>query len=161
MSEREAHLAHSPSHNRRMHSVSESDHEPGLERAMSDLSMVDPETEMPNFRANTTWETKSECCYLCKRTFIEMTMYTEDRQHHCRNCGKVVCDACSRRRYAVVEEGKSVQKRACDVCYESMHADETAQDDDPSRMTRLVEWVVVNCERCLLILKVPRSQIEL
>ncbi|CAL2037101.1 unnamed protein product [Caenorhabditis brenneri] len=106
-----------------------------LERAMSDLSMVDPEKELPNFRPNTTWETAATNCRLCDKEFVKMSVYTEDRQHHCRNCGRVVCEECSKHRYAVIEEGQSVQKRVCDICYESMHEPEGRINSDPNSTT--------------------------
>uniref|UniRef100_A0A1I7T965 phosphatidylinositol-3,5-bisphosphate 3-phosphatase n=1 Tax=Caenorhabditis tropicalis TaxID=1561998 RepID=A0A1I7T965_9PELO len=104
------------------HSYSESDIESTdhLERAMSDVSMVDSR-ELPNFRPNTTWEAESKDCGICRKEFNKMSVYQEDRQHHCRNCGKVVCEDCSKHRFAVVEEGQSVQKRVCNRCYDSMH----------------------------------------
>ncbi|ULU01379.1 hypothetical protein L3Y34_001609 [Caenorhabditis briggsae] len=95
-----------------------------LERASSDLSIMDPDRELPNFRPNTTWEAEAPNCCLCKKEFNKMSVYQEDRQHHCRNCGRVVCEECSKQRFAVVEEGQSVQKRVCDKCYESMHEPE-------------------------------------
>ncbi|KAF1761484.1 hypothetical protein GCK72_009740 [Caenorhabditis remanei] len=109
------------------YSCSESDTEPigRLDRAASDLSILDPDRELPNFRPNTTWEAEAKSCCLCKKEFNKMSVYGEDRQHHCRNCGRVVCEDCSKQRFAVVEEGQSVQKRVCDKCYESMHEPET------------------------------------
>ncbi|CAI2347968.1 unnamed protein product [Caenorhabditis sp. 36 PRJEB53466] len=107
----------------RMGSVGDfdSESESGMTRAMSDMSMVDPENELPHFRPNTTWEAEATNCCLCSREFKKMTLYGEERPHHCRNCGRVVCDGCSRQRFSVVEEGVNVQKRVCDLCYDSMH----------------------------------------
>ncbi|CAA88884.2 Phosphatidylinositol-3,5-bisphosphate 3-phosphatase MTMR3 [Caenorhabditis elegans] len=104
-------------------SYSESDVETTgtLERVMSDVSMVDPVNELPHFKPNTTWEGESGHCAYCKKEFNKLSVYVEDRQHHCRNCGRVVCEDCSKNRFSVIEEGKSVQKRACDSCYDSMH----------------------------------------
>lgn len=47
-------------------------------------------------------------CYLCKKPFTTFT-----RRHHCRNCGKIICDACSSNKYTF----GSGNERVCDLCY--------------------------------------------
>ena len=56
-------------------------------------------------------------------------MWESTRKHHCRNCGKAVCKACSEntdvldrwleddKPHAVQEESSIVPKRVCDECY--------------------------------------------
>uniref|UniRef100_A0A8R1I2E3 phosphatidylinositol-3,5-bisphosphate 3-phosphatase n=1 Tax=Caenorhabditis japonica TaxID=281687 RepID=A0A8R1I2E3_CAEJA len=94
--------------------------ETGLERAISDLSMVEPDNELPNFKINKTWETKATNCRVCDKLFNPISVYNEERQHHCRHCGRIVCEGCSKQRYSTVDEGQNVQKRVCDSCYTSM-----------------------------------------
>ena len=57
------------------------------------------------------WEADAEAgaCRACARPFTVVR-----RRHHCRACGKLVCDGCSRGRLAL--RGASVPQRVCDVC---------------------------------------------
>lgn len=57
--------------------------------------------------------TSSSNCILCKSIFGRIT----NRRHHCRNCGRLVCEPCSSRRFQLTEGGAEPQ-RVCDVCYE-------------------------------------------
>lgn len=59
-----------------------------------------------------TWQPNkdSEECSLCAERF---TMWR--RRHHCRSCGRLCCDRCSRARL-VPPRGASNPKRACDQC---------------------------------------------
>ncbi|KAG9394912.1 hypothetical protein J8273_0119 [Carpediemonas membranifera] len=51
-------------------------------------------------------------CSLCDQTFT-----TIRRRHHCRACGRVVCNNCSRRRVPVPELEHVTPVRVCDECY--------------------------------------------
>jgi hypothetical protein len=51
----------------------------------------------------------SEYCRLCGGRWGLLR-----RRHHCRACGQLVCDDCSRARMAV--PGSENQKRVCDLC---------------------------------------------
>jgi len=55
-------------------------------------------------------------CQLCTAEFSLMF-----RRHHCRSCGKVVCDLCSGNR-APLEYKNNHPERVCDLCYESLLA---------------------------------------
>eukprot|EP01047_Picozoa_sp_COSAG01_P007585 COSAG01_NODE_289_length_19391_cov_119.323122_21_plen_220_part_00 len=58
-------------------------------------SELEPEQIRREARANPRWVPDSEAtaCMLCEQTFSFMS-----KRHHCRYCGALVCDACSRRR---------------------------------------------------------------
>ena len=49
-------------------------------------------------------------CYLCGKKF---GMFT--RKHHCRNCGKIICDDCSE--YYTSKRDSSYYDRVCKLCY--------------------------------------------
>jgi hypothetical protein len=49
-------------------------------------------------------------CYLCKKQFTTFT-----RRHHCRNCGKIICDACSSQK--INFDKYNDNERVCDLCY--------------------------------------------
>ncbi|KAL3699481.1 hypothetical protein R1sor_017503 [Riccia sorocarpa] len=67
------------------------------------------------------WQANSEAsaCEKCRRQFTLVF-----RRHHCRGCGKVVCDKCSEHRVILPESynyGPSKQ-RVCDSCYVTLVA---------------------------------------
>jgi len=39
------------------------------------------------------------------------------RQHHCRRCGKAVCDYCSAKRTTLTDRGHEYPVRACEDCF--------------------------------------------
>jgi hypothetical protein len=49
-------------------------------------------------------------CYLCKKLFTTFT-----RRHHCRNCGKIICDECSSKKIKFDNDNDT--ERVCDLCY--------------------------------------------
>ena len=59
-----------------------------------------------------TWQLDSEAaeCAVCSSQFNFLLR----RRHHCRSCGKCVCDSCSTTRRPV--PGTSNLKRVCDRC---------------------------------------------
>ena len=56
------------------------------------------------------WQTDASECSLCGASFSFFK-----RRHHCRSCGRLCCNACSRAR-RVPHKGAEVAKRACDRC---------------------------------------------
>merc|ERR1712070_48268 len=54
----------------------------------------------------------SKWCSVCERSFSLLR-----RRHHCRTCGRLVCDACSTGRQRV--PGSSNTKRVCDECVDN------------------------------------------
>ena len=64
----------------------------------------------------------SETCACCHSRFTwhctsrsETTAYRE--KHHCRACGALVCDPCSRHRLALPQIGLLSPRRVCDRCF--------------------------------------------
>eukprot|EP01062_Namystynia_karyoxenos_P039065 TRINITY_DN2840_c0_g1_i2.p1 TRINITY_DN2840_c0_g1~~TRINITY_DN2840_c0_g1_i2.p1 ORF type:complete len:938 (+),score=245.22 TRINITY_DN2840_c0_g1_i2:94-2814(+) len=51
-------------------------------------------------------------CALCERAFT-----LARRRHHCRHCGEVICDDCSRRRAPLERDGRTREHRVCDPCF--------------------------------------------
>lgn len=62
-------------------------------------------------------DSSSKSCELCQTEFTLM-----NRRHHCRNCGSLVCNSCSKRRLtlpnSVFDPNELV--RVCDVCYDGL-----------------------------------------
>jgi len=60
------------------------------------------------------WEKKPNCSK-CNASFGLLL-----RQHHCRNCGKSVCDKCSGKQILLPHFGINELSRVCDHCYETL-----------------------------------------
>ena len=59
-------------------------------------------------------------CMVCGVTF---TVFR--RRHHCRNCGKVVCGACSAQRRVIPGLDMQQPERVCKFCYDLIGIEET------------------------------------
>jgi hypothetical protein len=57
-------------------------------------------------------------CQKCRGLFTVL-----NRRHHCRNCGAIVCDTCSKRRYKLEHVDQRKQVRVCDACYSFLSKD--------------------------------------
>jgi len=68
----------------------------------------------PDKSAAAAWIPDNECsgCMVCSTSF---TVFR--RRHHCRSCGKVVCDSCSEKRLLLPAVDKDNLVRACTPCY--------------------------------------------
>jgi hypothetical protein len=54
----------------------------------------------------------SSHCEICQAVFTLIF-----RRHHCRNCGKLVCDNCSAKRFHLPHVDESKHVRVCDPCF--------------------------------------------
>jgi WD40 repeat protein len=68
-------------------------------------------------RSNDHWVRDSSvaCCMKCSAKF---TIY--ERRHHCRSCGGVYCNKCSRREAAIPSMNIHRPVRVCDACYANL-----------------------------------------
>lgn len=86
--------------------------------------------EQPPAQKDWVPDTQQSVCMVCQRE--RFTMF--NRRHHCRRCGRLVCQACSEKRMTV-EGCPGGEVRVCDQCYAFFHAesdDEEEPDEDPS-----------------------------
>ncbi|XP_061650672.1 zinc finger FYVE domain-containing protein 26 isoform X1 [Phyllopteryx taeniolatus] len=74
--------------------------------------------EQPPDRKDWVPDTQQHVCMVCRRE--RFTMF--NRRHHCRRCGRLVCQACSERKMAV-EGCAGEDVRVCDQCYGYFHPD--------------------------------------
>lgn len=70
-----------------------------------------------------SWQRNSDSklCHVCGEAFSLLR-----RRHHCRTCGKLVCDGCSTGKQYMV--GSASFKRVCDACVEKQGSDEADRD---------------------------------
>lgn len=79
--------------------------------------------DMTAQRKETPEWVNSDTCQLCGRPFFWNVRAMMDqrqfglRQHHCRACGRAVCDRCSNRRETIPYMGFEFPVRVCDPCY--------------------------------------------
>jgi len=74
---------------------------------------------------------KSDTCQICHLPFFwnipAMWRQKEigSRQHHCRRCGRAVCDKCSQTRKPLPLLGYEIPQRICNDCVGELESDET------------------------------------
>lgn len=66
-------------------------------------------------------------CEVCDCTFDKLL----NRRHHCRVCGDLVCNNCSKNKVSL--EGYSTSQRVCDTCHFSNKAQKHSTDAKPSQ----------------------------
>jgi len=60
-------------------------------------------------------DSEANTCMSCKKTQFTLV----NRRHHCRKCGKVVCNGCSMQRFLLPAQS-SKPLRVCDQCYDEL-----------------------------------------
>lgn len=86
--------------------------------------------DMASRRMETSDWSESDSCQLCSRPFFWnlKSMYEQKqiglRQHHCRKCGKAICDSCSTKRCPLPYRGHEFPVRVCEECYIKITEDE-------------------------------------
>lgn len=96
-------------------------------------------TQFPRVAENfdaPVWEVDETAnqCYIC---FREFSLFV--RRHHCRACGKIVCNSCSRKNIVFVGSTSTESKegRGCDQCIARMFGRE-ALESPPSTFNRML-----------------------
>ncbi|CAA80187.1 uncharacterized protein CELE_ZK632.12 [Caenorhabditis elegans] len=104
-----------------------------IERCVTDL------LERGNKQAATAhaavWVPDGEAvkCMVCGKTQFNLVQ----RRHHCRNCGRVVCGACSSRTFRIDNVHKK-PVRVCDHCFDSLSSATPGQEEsEPKTGNRL------------------------
>ncbi|CAN9501956.1 unnamed protein product [Ophioblennius macclurei] len=105
--------------------------------------------DQPPARKDWVPDTQQRVCMVCQRE--RFTMF--NRRHHCRRCGRLVCNACSERTMPV-DGCPGEEVRVCDQCYVYFHPDSddelepeedadgpAVSEDAPDRVFHLPEVV--------------------
>lgn len=85
---------------------------------------------MDQHRQETPEWKESDICQLCNRPFFWNLRAMMDqrqlglRQHHCRHCGKAVCDRCSTPRLSIPVMGFEFAVRVCEPCHLALKDEE-------------------------------------
>lgn len=86
--------------------------------------------EMDAMRKEVCEWIESDTCQVCTRPFFWNLRVMLDqrqigiRQHHCRHCGKAICDKCSSNRINIPIMGFEFDVRVCDPCYNHLKTSE-------------------------------------
>ncbi|KAB7505958.1 WD repeat and FYVE domain-containing protein 2 [Armadillidium nasatum] len=95
--------------------------------------------DMGSRRLETPEWVESDVCQFCSRPFFWNIRAMVDqkqiglRQHHCRKCGKAVCDSCSSNRSNLPVLGFEFEVRVCDKCFQNI------KDSDRLSMAKFQE----------------------
>lgn len=82
--------------------------------------------DMNQSRQETPEWVESDLCQLCGRPFFWNLRAMMDqrqlglRQHHCRHCGKAICERCSTGRITIPAMGFEFAVRVCEPCHQSL-----------------------------------------
>jgi len=63
------------------------------------------------------WE-HAPSCFVCLKEFSLLV-----RKHHCRSCGRTLCDACSSKTSVIPFFGYNTPVRVCNLCYDNIQKD--------------------------------------
>jgi len=113
-------------------------------------NMKAPRVETP------TWK-ESDTCELCKKPFFWNLKSMFDnktigqRQHHCRSCGRAICDKCSGKRLSLPKLGFEFQVRACDECAASVKEEDRVSLASFHEAKQSIVTLSVDTERSLLL----------
>jgi len=82
-----------------------------LSSAFEPISLSPTGTSPEQYRSQTNWvpDTKSDRCMRCSALFVRG--WGKTGKHHCRGCGILVCDNCSKNTLAL----KYIQTRRCEI----------------------------------------------
>jgi WD40 repeat protein len=100
---------------------------------------------------------ESDLCELCKKPFFWNLKAMFDskilgqRQHHCRSCGRAICDKCSTKRISIPKMGFEFQVRVCDECGNSAREEDKTSLASFHEAKHSVVTLSVDTQRNLLI----------
>jgi len=112
--------------------------------------------DMAKSRIETPDWAESDNCQLCNRPFFwnVKSMYEQKqmglRQHHCRRCGKAVCDYCSSKRTVLPGRGHEYPVRVCETCIIQVKPEEKVHLANFYDTRQVVSWMDFDESRNIL-----------
>ncbi|XP_067939019.1 pleckstrin homology domain-containing family F member 2-like isoform X2 [Watersipora subatra] len=87
-----------------------------INKCVQDLLNASGKT--PSLETSPVWipDSQARGCMLCSTPFTML-----NRRHHCRKCGKLVCDDCSKHRWNFPQQSSKPQ-RVCNTCYKDLNS---------------------------------------
>eukprot|EP01135_Chromosphaera_perkinsii_P000373 Nk52_evm20s78 gene=Nk52_evmTU20s78 len=84
-------------------------------------------------RIETPHWNESDTCELCGTPFFwnVAVKLNANRQHHCRHCGKALCDKCCSQRTRIPKMGFELDVRVCGECFTGMRSESSSEDMKP------------------------------
>src|SRR5690606_4983512 len=70
-----------------------------------------------------TPDDEKDCCVFCDAVFSVF-----NRRHHCRYCGSLVCNSCSKHRRMIKNISTKKKQRVCDECVKKIDSSTAATD---------------------------------
>ncbi|RVE57573.1 hypothetical protein OJAV_G00217500 [Oryzias javanicus] len=122
----------SSSHSTPTHSTGSSDRGSASRKRLTAAKFQPP--DQPPAQKDWVPDSQQDVCMACRRE--RFTMF--NRRHHCRRCGRLVCQACSERRM-LVDGHAGEEVRVCDQCYAFLHADSEDELESPEVAGRSAE----------------------
>jgi len=113
--------------------------------------------DMQETRLETPLWAEADNCQLCNRPFFWnlKSMYDQKqvglRQHHCRRCGKAVCDYCSSKKSTLTDRGHEYPVRVCEDCYINVTPQEKIPMANFFDTKHIVKYMSFDVERNLLV----------
>lgn len=86
-----------------------------INKCVEDLLRKSGKKPVENHAAVWVPDAEASICMHCKKTQFTFVQ----RRHHCRNCGAVVCAACSTKKFHLPQQSVKAL-RVCDGCYERL-----------------------------------------
>lgn len=86
-----------------------------INKCVEDLLRKSGKKPVENHAAVWVPDAEASICMHCKKTQFTFVQ----RRHHCRNCGSVVCAACSTKKFHLPQQSVKAL-RVCDGCYERL-----------------------------------------
>lgn len=86
-----------------------------IQKCVEDLLRKSGKKPVENHAAVWVPDAQANVCMNCNKTQFTLIQ----RRHHCRNCGAVVCGACSAKKFLLPQQS-SKPLRVCDACYDRL-----------------------------------------
>jgi hypothetical protein len=87
----------------------------------------------PSRRDGPEWDHASKSCVLCAKPFGVF-----NRKHHCRKCGRLVCEPCSSKKLVLSLDNQNggAPQRVCEGCYKTLTRKKVIKEEATNQKER-------------------------